>query len=143
MMQYEEIENLTAYGRGLLNELRQKPTVEAGIVARETTMGRTFIEYQPGNGTRYVFLFVEIVGMPKLTEHAGANPHSWLVMDTIHNSAYLFAAHGFIAPQLVKEKLGRNEVDSVVVAELIAHVIDRSAFTCEEYLRSVHTEQDA
>jgi len=139
-MIYQALENLNAHGRSLVASLRQKPSVEAGIVAKETTMGRTYVDYQPGNGTRFSYLFVEIVGMPKLTANAGANPHSWLIMDTNNRRAHLFGAVGFLAPRYVAEKLALSESSSVVIAELISYVTGRTAYTCEEYLREVSAE---
>lgn len=142
-MLYEEIENLSSRGRGLAGEMRQKPTVEAGLVAKETAMGRTYVDYQPGNGTRYSFLFVEIVGMPEMKHRAGGHDHAWLITNLIRGTSMLVGHDGFVAPRYVAEKLGQSEPDSVVIGELIGHILGQGSVSCEEYLRSVYTEETA
>lgn len=118
-------------------ELRSKPIDESITIDHEVP-GRRFIEYQPGDATRYLLLFVDLDfgDTHGLGQHVGSNGSASVV--TLLNwphcpSVVLQRDGGFLAPAYVEEKLGVGGPSSVTLAEIIAHVLGREADTPERY----------
>jgi hypothetical protein len=108
--------------------LRTRPIADA-IVMDETTHGGTrLIEYQPGNGTRYVVLFQSTSAWSQeALDRLGWQEGTVLI--SVLNfqqplSPYPAAPHGFIHFAYLRDKMKLgNDADARVLAELIAHVV--------------------
>jgi hypothetical protein len=116
-------------------DLRTKCSIEAGIVTdlpKGSVIGPVrFVDYQPGNGTRYNLVFTNING----TDEVGNN-NGWLV--TWLNSHDLKAMVVTDSGQLlhfsyVMEKMRACASDAVCLAEIIGYCTGRSYITCEEF----------
>jgi hypothetical protein len=81
----------------------------------------TTVEYQPGNGSRYAITLINCT--------KGEEPHFVVVLLTDGSgTAMTVRASGLncpLAPNYVREKLKVGLADSVVLAELIAHLTGR------------------
>jgi hypothetical protein len=127
-------------------ELRTKPTVEDGIAFIDTDStkgGRQVVEYQPGNGTRYVLVITKVTNRGSVDSEArdilgtgdatdtylvtrlrGDQGHSMLVGGIEHSIHY----------KAVQTKLGCGLMsDAVVVAELIGYLLNMPHVSCEEF----------
>lgn len=100
--------------------VRTKPTVKAGISKDSRwTGGARFIQYEPGNGTRYDVLF---------TKMPGSRKH--LYRDFIVASFLNHRKPSFLLPpwegvlhwRYFSEKTGFGEADAKALTELVAHV---------------------
>lgn len=87
------------------------------------------LEYQPGNGTRYVLMFTKV---PQAAcDGIGANKSSWLVSlpDGAHSGhCAVFKEGGWLDPSYVMEKLGfkLSQTDDVLVlTEIIGRILNR------------------
>jgi len=116
--------------------LRTK-TIDEACLWTETHTGPTtatmFVEYQPGNGTRYPLLFTRLDlgpnALPNLgfsqIEEAGVVLVSWFNGATARSHA--FRDEGFLHWTYVAEKFGTSPSDAKVLAEVIAHFTNREA----------------
>lgn len=120
--------------------LRAKSTVREGIVVREGTRldRQRYVEYEPGNGTRYAFLFVDLGKMGAtcradfgLYRGEGGTLVTWANKPG-HPS--MVVAANFLSPDLVREKLSASIGDAVVIAELLGEELGCDHMTCEEYV---------
>lgn len=115
--------------------IRTKDSVEAGITMRMTDGANVFIDYQPGNGTRYLVAFAPVI--PRLVgEMWGLAEASHIVAlwPGAHNSAVMFVSGvpgHFLAHSYVAEKLRVGRADAHCLAELIAHELGGSCVTAE------------
>jgi hypothetical protein len=135
-MSIDKILNKTPRARGVYASLRQLKTVAEGIRRCDSIgPGSLSYDYQPGNGLRYLVLFMYLTGGP------GIEPRSHLVTDMLSGRSFVLAPEGFIAPGYITSKLGSGEADSAVLAEFIAHVTKRSAWTPDEYILNVFSEE--
>jgi hypothetical protein len=144
--------------------LRTKPTVADGIVSSESNADDSMrvVDYQPGNGTRYVVLFgfisrpdppadatnvgngvLRSTALPvKALELLGrSDAHEAvkkrLVQVTLFRGgsgrSLIVGGTELVHWVYVKEKLGVPEPDAVVLAELIGQVCWLEAMSCEQY----------
>lgn len=108
-------------------ELRTRSTVEDGIYLRTECSGTTVVDYQPGNGTRYV---VAITDLTDLRSEARDTLGGHGQADSLFQVSRLNGGRGasmMIADRVswhrVKEcGLGGADVDAVVLAELIGYL---------------------
>jgi len=116
-------------------EGRTKPIVDAIVWSETSNMaGAVFVEYQPGNGTRYACVFVQLdlgaTALPLLgfarQEPDGVFMFTWLNRSR-GGCCHVFRDCGYLAPAYVAEKLDCGMADAVVLAELIAHYTNRTA----------------
>jgi hypothetical protein len=114
-----------------LDSLRQTPSVEEGITQRYVEDGVTVVCYEPGNGTRYVLTFTKVPDEACML--LAVSPGATIVADINHQVAYVFQPKGILHFNYVGHKMKRSEPDSIVIAELIGHVMKREAISCEEY----------
>jgi len=88
----------------------------------------TVMEYQPGNGSRYVIMFTRVP--PAACEGVGCMRGSWLVAlpdGAGQGHCAVFAGSGYLDPSYVAEKLHLgNRDDALVLTEIIGHVLSRS-----------------
>jgi len=111
-------------------ELRSKPIAEAITKDRDLQGGSRFIEYCPGDGTRYELVFTPVGDAPSGTSDS--------VLVTLVNfshspSMLVERGHGFLAVQFVEEKLGIRGASAITLTEIIARFTDRDALSPEHY----------
>jgi hypothetical protein len=108
-------------------DLRTKPTVQAGIVFDYDTPEVRFVDYQPGNGTRYWLCIVHTKDysedVNKKLGFGAGDGH--LVIDLNSNRVMLVAEYGFLAASFVQSKLDCGISDAYVLAELLGYLLDR------------------
>lgn len=135
--------------------LREKPTVQASIVVNSTPHdGLKYIEYQPGNGSRYCVLFTWMSMLSEdakrslgMDEELGAwmatlltnpfGPAHTMASGREHNvrpSMILVQDGQPLSWRYVQEKLGPSlgESDCVILAELFGTVVGRPFESCED-----------
>lgn len=118
-------------------ELRTRPSVEAGIVTDETVGGVRLVEYQPGNGRKYV------VSVSDVSRHANKglalarSARTALVWVKEHGRGWDCSIGGDsqVHFSLVQNRLGCSIFDAVVLAELLGFLLGRPAVSVEEFLR--------
>lgn len=113
-------------------ELRTKLTVEAGIVVDEVfgdDPRSRFIEYQPGNGTRYLVLFLRVNAGTSASRSMGlGSDGGWYIsFPQGRYRSFVLQPDGFLATYYVADKMGAvsGSADAIVLAELIGHITDR------------------
>lgn len=118
------------------DHIRTRETVEDGIKAREDNGATTFVEYQPGNGTRYALVFTRLNEMPATRRALGAGEDAVLVTlatDPKGSRACVFTVGGYIEPYRVEERLTpRRFADAAALCEVIAHVVGGTCPSLEE-----------
>jgi hypothetical protein len=117
-------------------DLRTKP-IEAGL-AHEILGGDTrVIDYQPGNGTRYVLTVTDLSLQPQSSKAVlGYDRAKGLFLVTRmgrgHDAAMLVA--GQVHWKAVREaKLAVGVSDAVVLAEVIGYLTGFESMSCEEF----------
>jgi len=93
------------------------------------------VSYEPGNGTRYTLIFARGGEMLENTrEHLGL-PEEWVSIVWLYEGKGIVLAEndGFLHWSYVREKLHCSVPTAVVLAEVFAFVLGRSAMTCEEW----------
>ena len=113
--------------------LRTK-SIKASIVAQHKHGDTLMLEYQPGNGTRYLlhitsFTTLNIAPDP-VREYFGKGYYTvGLFTDGGQGTCMTVQTHqGYLAPSYVKEKLQlTSDSDAYVLAEVIAHFTGRTA----------------
>jgi len=126
-------------------ELRNKPTVADGIVYHKSNHGEPgphseLVEYQPGNGTRYLLLITSVRTIEGAEAKLGLQYNSVIVTDMLHSRTMVLAPEGFLHWQYVKEKMELRSIpDAVVLAELLGHITGREAISSEEASRELQS----
>jgi hypothetical protein len=118
-------------------ELRTRSTVESGIVSDETIGGVRLVEYQPGNGRKYV------VSVSDVSHHASkeavlARPRRTALVWVQSYGRGWDCSVGGDSPvhySLVQSRLSCSIFDAVVLAELLGFLLGRPAVSVEEFLR--------
>lgn len=116
-------------------EYRTKATIQEGITAQwELGDGRVsgvVIDYQPGNGTRYVLSFQHITD-PGCAQHLGVSGGGCVVGWVDHLTIVVPTYRGaFLDWSYVAEKLKVNKADAVVLAEVIGYIAGVRSTTSE------------
>lgn len=118
------------------DHIRTQPTVEDGIKVNEVNGPVTFVEYQPGNGTRYALVFTNLHEMEDARYRLGAGEGAVLVTlatDPRGSRSCIFEAGGYVEPYRIEERLTpRRMVDAMALCEVIAHVLKASCPSLEE-----------
>ena len=104
------------------------------------------MEYQPGNGTRYVISFARVP--TSACKLLGCQENSWVVSllgdGALSGSAVFTAKNGFLSPSYVKEKLRLTSYDdSMVLTEIIGLQLGRptpEALDKEGYVGKIQLE---
>ena len=119
-------------------DLRTKPTVKDGLVFDSINSPATgsgamvrFVDYQPGNGTRYWFSIMNTDDFDnEVNKKLGFYESSgYLVTDLNHMKSMVLTREGFISYDFIMEKLGCGISDAYVLAELFGKLLGRD---CEE-----------
>lgn len=85
------------------------------------------VDWQPGNGTRYLLIFVE------LRDEIAGLANSWQVTWVHKRTTMFHSGAGFISYSYVMEKMGCNVSDAVCIAEAIGHVLGIPSTQSEEF----------
>lgn len=86
--------------------------------------GVRYIEYQPGNGTRYGVLFTPLEELGDAAWRNGGGTHM-VSLIAPYRSCYLFGNSGYTTVDYVAEKLTNgNLADGLHVAEVMAYVME-------------------
>lgn len=115
-----------------MNDFRTKATVEAGITIDEKIGEVRFVEYQPGNGTRYHLMLTNVTVFPKAVRDAlGVGDGGVVVSFPLGNyRTSTLSSYGYLARSYVAEKIGSQNVSDVaVLTELLAFLLERKAET--------------
>ena len=124
-------------------DIRTKATVREGIVLDQET-GYPYtrvVEYQPGNGTRYVLVITRVATPTSRAEvrdvfGTGDERDTFLVAKLSAGAGRAMLVGGvdhFLHFDSVQEKLGVGLSDAVVLAELIGNLLGFPHMTCEEF----------
>jgi len=110
-----------------LLDLRTKATVQEGIVFDYDTPEVRFVDYQPGNGTRYWLCIVHTEDYSgDVNKKLGfGDGVGHIVIDLNSHRSFVVAEHGFLAASFVQSKLDCGISDAYVLAELLGHLLDR------------------
>jgi hypothetical protein len=124
-------------------DIRRKATVQEGIVFHHVDSFNKVqvIEYQPGNGTKYVLVITRITEPASPSElrdrlGTGGERDTYLVAKV--NGGYgtavlLGGVNHYLHFNTIQEKLGCSISDAVVLAELLGQLLDMPHMTCEEF----------
>lgn len=109
-------------------------TIEGSIKAAHTaTAPVTVLEYQPGNGTRYLIHITDLrahlnSAPPAVNAYAGHGAWYVALYTEGHGTCMTVAdTGGYLSPGYVASKLKVSEGDAVVLAEIIARYTGRTA----------------
>jgi hypothetical protein len=112
-------------------------TIEDGIVKREDSPGQVYIDYQPGNGTRYPLLFVRIE-----PGHAGqvigfGSDGGWMItwIGSARSKSMFISDCTFVHVNYIREKLALNDSDgdAICIAEIIGHILGLGSTVWTDY----------
>jgi hypothetical protein len=118
---------MTEYTREML-DLRTKPTVVSGIVFDYDTPEVRFIDYQPGNGTRYWLMIVSTIDFSsEVNKKLGftEDGHGYIITDINSGRTIVLNSTGFIAVNWLQSKLDCAISDAYVLTELLGELLDR------------------
>lgn len=124
-------------------DIRTKTTVQEGIVLDQET-GYPYtrvVEYQPGNGTRYVLVITRVATPTSCKEvrnvlGTGDERDTFLVAKLNAGQGTAMLVGGidhFLHYGLVQEKLRVGISDAVVLAELLGNLLNLPHFTREQF----------
>lgn len=99
--------------------MRTKPIADS-IKSMIPCGNTTVLEYQPGNGSRYIIHLTDLRSM-------GGHRVFALMTEGHGTCMTVMPGAGYLASGYVREKLKVGLGDSVVIAELIAHLTGRRA----------------
>ena len=123
-------------------DIRTKATVRDGIVLDRLMEGETrVVEYQPGNGSRYVLVITKVARPTSTSKLRGAlgtgdERDTYLVakINAGHGAAMLVGGvDHFLHYGTVAEKLKVGLSDGVVLAELLGGLLGLRHLTCAEF----------
>ena len=113
-------------------------SIEKAIVAELTASAPvTVLEYQPGNGTRYLLHITDLRAAlagapPRVTYRTGFGAYYVALYTEGHGTCMTVAdTGGYLSPDYVAGKLKVSAGDAVVLAELIARYTGRTALPAE------------
>lgn len=127
-------------------ELRTKETVQDGIIdfkfgddgGRGQSLVR-YVEYEPGNGTKYRLLFTNISGvkLEEVKERRGVRS-GWVVTNlSSMRSIIVTDTNEPLHFNYVTEQFKCGLADGICLAEIIGHCTQRSYYTSEEALHQL------
>lgn len=113
-------------------DLRTKPIAES-VTADEHDGPVRVVEYQPGNGTRYVLTIVELGGLARRALESIGVDGGWTVVVHNYRAAMTVRPDGYLGPHFVRPQLDCSIHDAVVIAEIVGHLLGVKHMTCEEF----------
>jgi len=87
-----------------------------------------FVDWQPGNGTRYALLFVRLDPQVQIEESG-----DWQVTWLTKLRTMFIGQNSFVHYNYVKEKMHCGSADAICIAEAIGHVLGFNSTTSEQF----------
>ena len=114
-------------------DLRTKPTVTDGVKFDVEYVGGPglptvrFVDYQPGNGTRYWISITDTDGLhAEINDNLGFGGSSgYIVTDLNCMRSMVLAREGFISFDFIMQKMQCGISDAYVLAELLGELVGR------------------
>lgn len=112
------------YPRPMITELRTRPTVHEAVTRTEygpyDAMAPRVVEYQPGNGTRYVMVLTDL---PEGSERITGHPSGTVLVHVQNYGRCVTVEPGVeLDPGKVRRSLDCSAADAMVLAEAIGHL---------------------
>lgn len=119
------------------SELRTKASVNDGIFSDEVDGDVRLVEYQPGNGTRYVFILTSLEDKETAARMTGHGGRPVLVYCHNYRRGFItqHAGKDPVHYNQVRKEFGCSIIDAVVLAELLGELLDRPCVSVDGYLR--------
>lgn len=108
-------------------DIRTKP-IESCPTRVVRAANSLIVDWQPGNGTRYALLIVDLGKLSGVDECS-----DWQVTWTTKRKTMFLSNSSFVHYNYVKEKLECGISDAICIAEAIGHMLDLPATGCEEF----------
>lgn len=127
------------------SELRTKASVKAGIVSDEKVGGVRLVEYDPGNGKKYVVSVSDVSQHPNKALALSRSGRAVIVWirdwdcgwsTQIGSSPYPNQPPIPVNWSLVQSRLSCSVFDAVVLAELLGYLLNRPAVSVDEFLQA-------
>lgn len=102
-------------------EIRTKKTIQAGIVCHRVENKIEYVEYEPGNGTRYRLLFARL---EKLGVEGASDKH--VLVTLLHQplTCPSYPLHAYASWDYIKEKFsGCSKSDAIALCEIINYIL--------------------
>jgi len=121
--------------------LRTKSTIEEGITYRERLPdGREVVEYQPGDGSRYLLIISPLDDFTQCTcDRIGVSHGDGVIVthasDPGDPRSLITHRGATIAYSWLRPKFRTTLASAITLAELVAFLIDGKALSCEEAQR--------
>ena len=106
--------------------MRTKPIAEGVRNRHSAFTSTTMVNYQPGNGTRYILTITNLLD-PHPAAEAMDLGGCFLVCLVNQGTCMTLRQGGFLAPAYVAEKLKVGMGDAVILAEFLAQHCGRTA----------------
>lgn len=119
------------------SELRVKSSVESAIVSDERVGGVRLVEYQPGNGKKYVVSVSDVSRHPNKGLALARSARTALVWVQNYGRGWDCSIGGAnpVHYSVVQNRLGCSIFDAVVLAELLGLLLGRPAVSVDEFVR--------
>jgi hypothetical protein len=115
-----------------ISEIRTR-TLEEGIRNRMSTQEVDYLDYQPGNGTRYPMVITAINDLMAEKLDMGSPGHMVTLVNSLKS---VFLAEGvFLHWSYLADKLDLHTPDAVAVAEILGHLLGRPYVSAEDFVR--------
>jgi len=118
-------------------EMRTKPSVEAGIKSDSTDGRARVVDYQPGNGTRYVLVLTSLSGHPSQEKVLTREDQCALVWVQNFKRGWIagFGGTNLVHYSDIQKHLGCSIMDAVSLAEIIGFLLNRPCVSVDDFLR--------
>lgn len=121
--------------------LRKRSSVEKGMVVYDEFPSPTsvikFVEYQPGNGTRYVLVITDLscLTVDALKSIGTRTDRSTYLVTKVEGNPGVMTVGGsdFLHYSYVADKFKCSISDAVVLAELLGYLLNLKHVSCEEF----------
>ena len=105
--------------------VRRKLSVDDGITKLIINRANVaMVDYQPGNGTRYVLQIVTVSDADHSIAVGFAGSIGWVIthLNNENSKTYCLPSYsGTVFPDVIQDKMGENASNAYVIAEFLAH----------------------
>lgn len=116
-----------------MTELRTK-TIDKSVTVDGRSGPVRVVEYQPGNGTRYVLTIVQLDGLPGPARQAiGMSEGGWTVTVGRYKGVIHVGPGAYLSSNAIRHWIDCSVFDGVVLAEIIGHLLGVPHVTCEQF----------
>jgi hypothetical protein len=102
--------------------------IEDCVKVIEDIGDQKFVDWQPGNGTRYALLFLRVDPRVKKDES-----NDWQITWLTKRKTMFVSDQSHVHFSYVQEKLDAGISDAICLAEAIGHILGLSSTTCEDF----------